>query len=83
MAKIDILKFGDKSSEVGVHLLHWFERDNVRDHRAGTCDHQFSKDAQDRLRVHHIVIRANSKLLLLRTQEVSQRRKHTIRPSVI
>ena len=28
-------------------------QDNVRDHRAGTVDHPFSKDAQDRLRVQY------------------------------
>ena len=32
------------------------ELDNVRDHRSGASDHLFSKDAQDRLRVHHIAI---------------------------
>ena len=33
------------------------ERDNVRDHRAGTIDRPLQKHAQVRLRVHHIVIR--------------------------
>ena len=32
------------------------ERDNVRDHRAGTSDHLLQKHAQVRLRVHHIVM---------------------------
>ena len=32
------------------------ERDNVRDHRAGTSDQPFQKHAQVRLRVHHIVM---------------------------
>ena len=32
------------------------ERDNVRDHRAGTSDHPLQNHAQVRLRVHHIVI---------------------------
>ena len=39
------------------------ERDNVRDHRAGTSDLPFSKDAQDRLCVHHIVIPPDFKLM--------------------
>ena len=47
------MTFEEKRRECSI----FFERDNVRDHRAGTSDQPLQKHAQVRLRVHHIVIR--------------------------
>ena len=40
----------------GKHQFETLRMDNVRDHRAGTSDLPFLEHAQDRLRVHRIVI---------------------------
>ena len=41
-----------------------YEMDNGSDHRAGTIDRPLQKHAQVRLRVHHIVIRRLTRVLM-------------------
>ena len=48
------------------NLVDLVERDNVKDHRAGTSDHLFQVARKTRLRVHRIVIcRSNSILSIV------------------